>query len=452
MSSQKQPALLKQFLNYAIPSVLAMLVFSVYTMVDGIFVAKGVGETALAAVNIAMPFINSLFALSLWFAVGASTLIAIAMGKGETKKANELFTMNTVILIIISIIITVLALTNLDSLAYFLGANDAIIPYVTDYLRIVIVFSAFFIVSYCLEVLVKTDGFPVLATLGACASALTNIVLDYFFVIKFGWGIEGAAYATGISQVVLLAIFLVHFMISKKSNLTFSRFTWKLGVYKRVLSIGFSDCITEFSTGIVIFLFNWSILATIGQDGVVSYTIISYVNTLMLMVMIGLTQGMQPLVSFYYGQNRMKLVHKLLRYALVSAAICGAIAFVVCQIGANYLVGIFIDPAHIDLTTYSTVALKMFSASFLILGFNVVIGGFFAAIEQPKRSLMISISRGLLLVPVGLASMIILFGAGKLWFATAVSETICLVIAFFLLTRYLKQHRQPIVDTQPKSA
>ena len=431
----------QQFIRYAIPSVVSMWVFSIYTMADGIFVARGVGETALAAVNIAMPFINGIFAVSLWLAVGASTLIAMALGEGDKKRADSLFTMNIVVLTILSAIITLFAYTHLDQLATFLGATDLTHGYVKDYLRIIILFSGCFIVSYCLEVLVKTDGFPILATVGVTISALANIVLDYIMVIRWGWGVQGAAFATGLAQLVLLIIFLVHF-ISRRSSLNFARFDLRLlGNYKRILPIGFSDCITEFSTGLVTFMFNRTILAVLGEDAIVSYTIITYVNTLALMTMIGITQGMQPLVSFACGQRDRPSEHRLLRYGLVAVLGCALLAFGLCQALAQPLAAIFIQAEHQALLNYSVYALRLFAWSFLLLGFNVVIAGFFAAIERPASSLSISLSRGLLLVPVGLALAIFFGGPDKLWLATTISEGLTLVITICLLQRYFKRCR-----------
>lgn len=444
-------AQVKRFFRYAVPSVVSMWVFSIYTMADGIFVAQGVGETALAAVNIAMPFINAIFALSLWFAVGTSTLIAISMGKGDQRQASAIFTMNTVMLVVVSAIVTLLALTHLDKLAAFLGATELTADYVQSYLRIIILFSVCFIVSYCLEVLIKTDGFPVLATLGVCASALTNIVLDYFFVIRFNWGVEGAAIATGFSQLVLLVVFIIHFT-KGKSTLKFVPFDWQLlSSYKRILPIGFSDCITEFSTGIVTFMFNRTILATLGENAIVSYTIITYVNTLVLMTMIGITQGMQPLVSFSHGQRDISSVHRLLRYGLTAVVGCALLAFGLCQLLAEPLVSVFIRTEHQELFVYSIYALKLFAFSFLLLGFNVVIAGFFAAIEQPMASLIISLSRGLILVPVGLAVTICFWGADLLWIATVISEALTLIITFILLNRRLRHNRQIVAAKQPRS-
>ena len=432
---------LQQFIRYAIPSVIAMWVFSIYTMADGIFVARGVGETALAAVNIAMPFINAIFAVSLWLAVGASTLIAMALGENNIQRAKALFTMNTVVLTVLSLVFTVLAYRHLDQLAAFLGATEHTEAYVKDYLRIIILFSGFFIVSYSLEVLVKTDGFPILATAGVCLSAISNIFLDYLMVIRWGLGVQGAALATGLSQVLLLVLFLTHFL-RRRSSLSFVRFQPALlASYKRILPIGFSDCITEFSTGLVTFMFNRTILAVLGEDALISYTIITYVNTLALMTMLGITQGMQPLVSFACGQHDRPQTHRLLRYGLLAVLGAACLAFALCQALAAPLAGIFIRPEHQGLLAYSIYALRLFAWSFLFLGFNVVIAGFFAAIARPAASLTISLSRGLLLVPIGLALSITLGGPDKLWLATAISEGLTFLATIWLTARYLKRAR-----------
>ena len=167
--------LFKQFLRYLGPSVVAMWVFSLYTIVDGIFVSKGVGELALASVNISMPFINFVFALSVLFSTGASTIISMYLGKKDLEKANEAFSLNLFTIISLAIIITLASILGLDYLAKILGATPDTIGYVKDYLFIISLFNIFFIVSYSLEVIVKADGFPFLATIGVIISAITNI-------------------------------------------------------------------------------------------------------------------------------------------------------------------------------------------------------------------------------------------------------------------------------------
>lgn len=426
----------KKFIRFLLPSVAAMWVYSLYTMVDGIFVSWGVGTTAIASVNIAMPFVNFIFAISVFFATGASTLISISLGKKDLKEANKVFTMNFIAMVVVSIIIVTLTLLNLDRIAIFLGANDLTMGYVRQYLKIITIFNGFFIISYCLEVFTKADGFPYLAIVGVVISALVNIILDYFFVIKFNWGIEGAAYATGISQVMATIFYIVHFN-TKKSKLKFIKCKFKFSVIKDILSIGLPDSLTELSTGVVIYLFNQTILSTIGNKGVVTYSVISYINTLVIMTMIGITQGMQPLCSFYYGREDKKAVQTLFRMSAKTIAIISIFIFAVINIFTPSIVGIFMDRAiNEEVFNYSIKAIRIFSLSFIIVGYNILISGFFAAIAKPKYAVIISIARGLVIMSLTLFVMTAAFGENGIWLATAVSEGLSILLSLLVLKNY----------------
>ncbi|MGL5379875.1 MATE family efflux transporter, partial [Clostridium sp.] len=335
-------SLRKKFIKYLLPSVAAMWVFSLYTMIDGIFVSRFVGPTALAAVNISMPFVNLIFATSMLFSTGASTIISIYLGKDEPKKANQVFTFNLIAMAVVSILITVIALFNLDKISLFLGATENTLPLVKDYLKIIISFNIFFIISYCLEVLTKADGFPHLAIIGMVISAITNIILDFLFVAVFSFGIKGAAIATIISQGVSFIFFFSHF-ISKKSKLKLIRFKVDFSMLKRIIYIGFPDAITELTSGIVILLFNQAILKHIGENGIVTYSIICYVNTLVIMTMIAITQGMQPLSSYYYGREDSITVKKLLKMSIKTIAISSTLIFIICIVLAKPIVSVFIS-------------------------------------------------------------------------------------------------------------
>lgn len=430
----------KKFIRYLLPSVAAMWVYSLYTMVDGIFVSLGVGTTGIASVNIAMPFINFIFAISVFFATGASTLISIALGKSDLKKANEIFTINFIAMVVISIIIVTLTLLNLDRIAVFLGANDLTMNYVKQYLKIITIFNGFFITSYCLEVFTKADGFPCLAIIGVVASALVNIILDYFFVIKFNWGIQGAAYATGISQFIATLIYIVHFN-TKRSKLKFIKCKFRFSVIKKILSIGFPDSLTEVSTGVVIYIFNQVILSNIGDKGIVTYSIISYINLLVLMTMIGITQGMQPLCSFYYGREDEKAVNMLFKMSAKTIAITSLVIFAIVNIFTPHIVGVFMhNGVNEELITYSIKAIRIFSVSFIIVGYNILISGFFAAIAKPKYATIISIARGLVVITLTLFIMTSAFGEIGIWLATAISEglTILISLMIFKHSSYVK--------------
>ncbi len=429
-------SLRKKFIRFLIPSVVAMWVYSLYTMVDGIFVSWGVGTVAIAAVNIAMPFVNLIFAISVFFATGASTIVSIYLGKKDLKEANRVFTMNFIAMVAVSIIIVILTLLNLDSIAVFLGANDLTIEYVRQYLKIISIFNGFFIISYCLEVFTKADGFPYLAVVGVVISALVNIILDYFFVIRFNWGIGGAAYATGISQLMAALFYIIHFN-RKKSRLKFVKCKFKFSVIKDILSIGLPDSLTEFSAGVVIYLFNQTILSTIGNKGVITYSVISYINTLVLMTMIGITQGMQPLCSFYYGREDEKSVNALFNMGAKTIAATSILIFAIVNIFTPSIVGVFMDrSANEEVFTYSIKAIRMFSISFIIVGYNILISGFFAAIAKPKYAAIISIARGLVIITLTLFIMTNAFGQNGIWLATAVSEGLSIILSLLIFKSY----------------
>lgn len=438
---QDDQNLRQKFLKYLLPSVAAMWVFSLYTIVDGIFVSHGVGPIAMAAVNISMPFINFIFAASLLFSTGASTIIAIYLGQGDMDRANKTFTMTIATTIILSFTIMIFGILNLERIALFLGATEATLEHVIDYLRIIIIFNGFFIVSYSLEVIVKTDGFPQLSIAGVSISALMNIVLDYIFVMKLNLGVPGAAYATGIAQVASCIFFLAHF-IRKNSNLNFSRFKFRASTLSRMMSIGFPDCITELSAGIVIFLFNQKILKYVGENGVVTYSIISYVNTLVLTTMVGITQGMQPLSSFYYGMEDDETVTKLFKMSLKTITAVSIVSFIIVIVFAPSIVKIFIGGKNGELLNYSVKALRIFAISFLLVGYNVNISGFFASIEEPVHATVISLGRGLVIIAATLFILTTLFGAKGIWISTVVSESICFAISLFILNKSYTRSRE----------
>ena len=180
--------LAKRFIRFVAPSVLSMWIFSLYSMVDGFFVSHGVGGHALAAVNLSMPYINTVFAIGLILAVGSSTVLSIALGQKDQKLANDCFNQNLVVVALVCSAVSVLTLLNLDGVARFLGSTAPTHGYVREYVGTLAPFMPFFAVSYNLEVQVKAANAPQVSAVGVVSCALTNVLLDYLFVMRFGWG------------------------------------------------------------------------------------------------------------------------------------------------------------------------------------------------------------------------------------------------------------------------
>lgn len=427
-------SLKSQFKKYVIPSVAAMWVFSLYSMVDGIFVSKGVGSDALAAVNISTPYINMLFAMSILFATGASTVVAIKLGSSENKKANEYFTMNLAVIITLAAIIMLISLLNLDKIAVFLGATSSTMVHVKDYLGTIMLFALFYLGSYYLEVLIKSDGYPHLSTIGVIISAITNIVLDYIFVIKLGYGVKGAAFATGLARVFSFSFFFIHFL-RKRGKLKFTKFRFDFNIIKKVMFIGIPDSTTELSVAVVVLIFNQSILKVIGESALVSYSVVCYINTLVLTTMMGISQGIQPICSFYYGKNDKETVLSILTMGLKTIKISSIVSFLIVFIFANQLVLLFIDNTDKELFSYTVNVLRLFSPAFLIMGYNVIASGFCVAIDRPIQAGIVSLGRGMVVITITLIVMILLFGGFGIWIATLVSELIVLVVSRKVLSQ-----------------
>lgn len=420
-----------------------MWVFSIYNLINGIFVARGVGEEALAAINISMPYFSFIFALGMMFATGISTVVSISMGQGNKEKANNYFNQNIFVLTVVSLMLMMFTLCNLNSVAKFLGASETTLQYTKEYIGITSCFAIFIIISYNLEVLVRANGVPHISTIGVAFCAIMNILLDYLFIFRFNWGIKGAALATGLGQAASTLFFTIYFIVHK-TKLNFRKFHFELSIYKRIIPIGIADGITELSNGVVIFLFNHAIISLIGEKGIISYTVISYIYTLVLMTMTGITQGIQPLISFYYGKRNFKYCHKLLRYGITVVVIISVLIFTIVQIGTHFIVSLFIDENSHSVFDYTTMSLRIYSIAFLLTGFNVIMAGFFASIEHPYYSFTISLGRGLVLIWLSLLVLSALLGEYGIWLSPSISEGLSLIITCFFINKYCKHRTLPI--------
>lgn len=436
---QKKQSLLKQFFHFSAATVASLMVFSLYSIVDGLFVARGVGEYAMTAVNLSVPFVNLLFSIAVIFAVGTSTIIAYLLGQKNAQSANKLFSQNLVTLVVIGVTISVLVLAFTEPLARLLGAEEVTLEYTIHYLQGLAPFAVCFMISYNLEVLVKTDGRPRLALVTVCVGCVTNCVLDYLAIFHWGLGIWGAAAATGLSQLLTCIIYLTHFL-GKHTTFHPVRFRMDWKIYRRLLPIGISDGLTELCNGLMIFLFNHTILRCIGTDGLVAYTIIAYANTLVINITMGVSQGSQPLISFQNGRGDGTAIGNLLRYGLRTMCGIAAVCFTVLFLAAPKLVAVYLPEAGAEMLTFATDAFRRYSLCYLPVGFNIYIAGFLTAMERPLPAVSISTGRGLILQGSILLLLAAVLGGSSIWFAPVISEVLCLGLSVFFLLRLRQTH------------
>lgn len=429
----------KKFFSYIIPSLSAMIIFSLYSMVDGFFVSKYVGVEALSAVNLSMPFINIVFALGIIAAVGSQTMCGVFIGRKNYMKANKIFSFNIKTVTIFSIILTVLFYFNMDMIARLLGATEDLKPLVIDYLGYIVYFVPFLMISYNFEVMVKVDGFPRLAVATVITCGLSNVILDYVFVGLMGHGLAGAAVATGISQVISTVVYLIHFTVGK-SNLEFVEVKFSFDTLKSIFSLGVGDFVSEVGIAMIVLFYNIFIIKFLGEKSIATFSVVSYVNNLALTCFAGITQGTQPLLSYYYGKKDYDSLKKLFRLATAAIFVTGVVFLAASQLFPERIFRIFLDVDK-ETLSYSVESLRKFSISFMITGFNVLIAAVCVSFLKPKYSVTINILRSFVTIYLALFVLTMLEPT-LIWFASALSEAVTLIFAYYFYKKLSHENQE----------
>lgn len=409
----------KEFFKYAIPSALAMFISSLYTVIDGIFVGRGVGDSALAAVNIVLPFTVLLFGLASMFAIGGGALVSKNVGAKNVDKAVNIFRQVFKFLLIVSLGISVTCVLFTKQIVTLLGATDKLQPLAVEYLRFYALFCIPNLVGIVLNSFVRNDGRPKLAMISTISGAITNIILDYLFIFVLGFGIKGAAIATGLGQLVTVGIILPHF-IMKKGNLTFGRVKLNLNEILIFCKIGFPSFFAQASYSLIVFMHNIILVNVVGELGVSAYSIINYLTTNIYMVLYGVTLGVQPLISYNYGKKDGEKMLGFFKITCISTIVISAFFVVIAFIFGPTLISIFTQDKVIADTAY--LALRISTFSFFVVGLNLNSLVYYQAIETPKYSNINCILRSAGYLPIALILMSKIFGVNGIWAATIVSE------------------------------
>lgn len=422
--------MINEFLKYAIPSAFSMFISALYTIIDGIFVGQGVGDAALAAVNIVLPFTVILVGMANMMAVGGGALVSKNIGAKEFDKAVNIFRQVCKFLLILSVFISIVCVIFTKEIVQLLGSTDNLQGLSIEYLRFYALFSIPNLIGIVLNSFVRNDNKPKLAMISIISGAITNIVLDYVFIFEFGLGIKGAAIATGLGQIVTVSILLPHF-IRKKGYLSFGKVKLKVETIKEFLKIGFPSFFAQASFSVIVLLHNMIITKTIGEIGVSAYSIINYIGTNIYMVLFGLTLGTQPLISYNYGRKDSKKMMNFYKINCISSILVTCMATIVCYLFGRNLIQIFTLDKEIIELAYIGIRVSVLSYFFVGLNLNTIV--YYQAIEMPKYSNLICLFRSVIFLPIGLIMLSKIFGINGVWGGTLFSETITF-IAINLIT------------------
>ncbi len=420
-------SLTKIILKYGIPSILTMWVYSLYTIVDGIFIGKFLGAKEIASVNIVMPFVNFSFALGIMVAVGGGTIIAIRLGENNPKEANRIYSLSTQVFMVLGGLLGSLGIFFPKYMVRILGANDVIADSSASYLFIISFFTLFYLLSYGFEIFIRIEGNPAYSMVCNMAGAVINIVLDYVFIVHFHWGIQGAAFATGMAQLGT-ALSLWWYLIFRAKKLKFKFTKFDLKAVGALCFNGSSEFLTEIATGIVIMAFNINIMRMIGEKGVSAFGIIGYISTLVTMTMIGFSQGLQPVISYNYGAEKYDRIKKILKIGIGAVAVLGISFYLTVNYFSYDIISMFVKN---DKTLFALTkeAVNIYSFTYILMGINIIISAYFTAIEDAMISAVLSILRGIIFINTLLYLCPLIFDTKGIWLSAPVNEMITLIFS-----------------------
>lgn len=425
----------RKLLRFVFPSIIMMIFTSIYGVVDGLFISNFVGKTPFAAVNIVLPVIMIFVTVGFLFGTGGSALVAQALGAKKDRRANEIFSMLTYVLIAVSLVMTVIAELTLPFFIRVLGASEAMKPYALLYGRVL----TLGLMPYCLQnfyqALFVTAGKP---RLGLCITVLagvTNMVGDYLTMGVWHMGVQGAAAATALSACVGGVLPLLYFSRPNSSSLQLVKARPSRRVLAKTCANGSSEMMTNISSSIVNMLYNLQLMHYAGEDGVSAYGVIMYVNFIFISFFIGYSIGSAPIVSYHYGAGNNDELHnmfqKSLRLIAVFAVLMTASAVLLAPVLSKIFVGY--DKTLWELTVR---AFTIYSISFLIMGFNVYASSFFTSLGNGLISALISFMRTLVFQIINVFLLPALFGIDGIWWAVTAAELMTLCVSIFCLRKY----------------
>ncbi len=437
----------KLFRKLLIPTVLGMVFSAVFVITDGIFVGKGIGSDALAAINIIAPLFLINTGIGLMFGIGASVIASIHLSQGKVKVARINVTQAVIVSSLFLILLWGIVCAFAPSVAIILGSSERLLPLAVEYMYWSVPFFVFSALLSSGMFFIRLDGSPNYAMLCNAIPAVINIVLDYLFIFELKWGMSGAALATSLGYIIGAAMIVIylskhthvihfyHIKLSRKSLLL----TWRNVNY--MCRLGMSSFLCEAAIACMMFAGNYVFIHYLGEDGVAAFSIACYFFPIIFMVYNAIGQSIQPILSYNFGVGNSTRVRSAFRLGLKTAVICGGVFFLITAIFSSRIAGMFIDPVY-PAYEIAVKGLPLFASGFVFFAVNIVSIGYFQSIEQARPATMITVLRGFIFMIMCFCGMPLLMNVQGIWLAVPMAEILTfLVIAIIYWQKHRPVHR-----------
>lgn len=425
-------------MQYAIPAIIAMTASSLYNMVDSIFIGHGVGALAISGLALTFPLMNLAAAFGSLVGVGASTLISVKLGQKDYDTAQRVLGNVLVLNVIIGLLFTIVTLIFLDPILYFFGGSDATVGYARDYMVVILLGNIITHIYLGLNAVLRSAGHPQKAMYATIATVLVNTLLDPLFIYVFDWGIQGAAIATITAQVLAL-IWQFKLFSNKNELLHFHKGIYRLKkkiVYDS-LAIGMSPFLMNLAACFIVILINQGLQKYGGDLAIGAFGIVNRLVFIVVMIVMGLNQGMQPIAGYNYGAQQYLRVRKVLIVTIVAATLVTTFGFLVGMLMPELAVSIFTTDE--ELIRLAAKGLRITVVFFPIIGFQMVTSNFFQSIGMASKAIFLSISRQVLILIPCLLILPRYYGQFGVWVSMPVSDISASLIAGSMLVWQMKK-------------
>ena len=428
---------------YALPAVISQIIASVYNIVDRIFIGRGVGALAIAGLAITFPLMNIIHAFGSLIGVGSASRMSIVLGKKDKEWAENILGNSMIFTLLLGTVVTTCCYLFLDRILMMFGATAETVAYAREYMIYILPGMFLITVAFNLTGLIRASGYPTKAMLIMAGGAILNMILDPIFIFALHMGIKGAAIASTISIFCMAAVSVLHF-VQPSSFIRFKAHAWKLKgyIFKNITLIGMSPFLMNLAAAGVVAILNRQLLRYGGDYAVGTYGICNTYGNFLVLMIIGVCQGMQPIAGYNYGAghgHRLKHVYGLTMWICVAIGLVGSV--ISCLFPCTMMRAFTTDSHLINL---GRVALRYSMVMFPLIGFTIVNSNFFQSIDKPWVAIVTSLSRQVIfLVPMSIIIPLLYVDAGwnglnGVWISLTISDVLGAVLAAILL--YTQRH------------
>lgn len=451
MATQKTPTALgiesigKLLMQYAVPAIIAMTASSLYNMVDSIFIGNGVGTMAISGLALTFPLMNLAAAFGSLVGVGAATLISVKLGQKDYDTAQRVLGNVLVLNILLGVGFTLVVLPFLDPILYFFGGSDRTVGYARDYMEIILLGNAVTHIYLGLNAVLRSAGHPQKAMYATIGTVVINTLLDPLFIYGFEWGIRGAAIATITAQIIAL-MWQFRLFSNKEELLHFHKgiFRLKRKIVFDSLAIGLSPFLMNMAACFIVIVVNQGLKKYGGDLAIGAFGIVNRLVFIIVMIVMGFNQGMQPIAGYNYGARQYQRVNKVLKLTIIYATAVTTFGFLVGMLIPELTVSIFTNDA--ELTALSARGLRITVIFFPIIGFQMVTSNFFQSIGMAGKAIFLSLSRQLLILLPCLLILPRFFGEWGVWYSMPVSDILASLIAATMLVSQFRKFKEQTVS------